>query len=108
MATDTSLSDRGGERRGDVIYSTDLEAAGFVFGAGLPGEKDDRDFPGGGVSLEPGTDFVAVHARHHDVKEDKIRLFFGRGEGECFFAVGGDSGFISILQSAGNHADVER
>ena len=91
----------------DIIHGAYIEATSFVFGAGLSGEEDDRDFVCGGISLEAGTDFVAVHAGHHDVEENEIGLLFGRGESESFFAVGGDLGFVTVLESSGDHADVE-
>jgi hypothetical protein len=107
VAADASLDDRGRERLVDVIHSPDFKAASFFLGAGLAGEKDNGDFACGGVSLKAGADFVAVHAGHHNVEEDEIWFFFGRGESEGFFAVGSDFGFIGILESAGDDADVE-
>jgi hypothetical protein len=107
MATDAGLDDSGRERLVDIIHGADIEATGFVFGAGLSGEEDDGNFACGGISLEAGTDFVAVHAGHHDVEEDEIGLLFGGGESESFFAVGGDLSFVGIFESSGDHADVE-
>jgi len=65
----------------DVIYGADFKAAGFVFGAGLAGQKDDRDLRGRGIGLEAGTHLVAVHDRHHDVQKYQVRLFLSGSEG---------------------------
>jgi hypothetical protein len=107
MATDAGVHDSRRERLVDIVHCAHLETPRFVFGGSLPGEKDDRDFTCGGIRFEARTNFVAIHAGHHDVEEDEIGLLFGGGESKSFFAVGGDLGFIGILESAGDHADVE-
>jgi hypothetical protein len=84
VATDAGLDDSGRERFMDIIHGADLETTGFVFGAGLTGKEDDGDFACRGISLEARTDFVAVHAGHHDVEEDEIGLFLGRGKSQGF------------------------
>src|SRR5258708_1131668 len=70
VAADGSLDDRGGERLVDIIHGAHLETSGFIFGASLPSKEDDGDFAGGGIVLEARTNFVAVHAWHHNVEED--------------------------------------
>jgi hypothetical protein len=107
VATHAGFDDGGRERLVDVVHSAHFEAASFILGASLASEKDDGDFACGRISFEAGTNFVAVHAGHHDVEEDKVGLLFGGGEGKGFFAVGGDLGFVGILQSAGDDSDVE-
>src|SRR5262249_49957399 len=67
VAAHAGSHDGGGKRLVDVIYGADFKATGFVFGAGLAGQKDDRDLRGRRIGLEPGAHLVAVHARHHDV-----------------------------------------
>jgi hypothetical protein len=108
VAADTSFDDSGRKRFMDIIHSADLETTGFVFGTSLSCQKNDGDFACSGIGLEAGTDFVAVHARHDDVEEDEIGLYFGRGESEGLFAAGGDFGFVGILESARNHSNIER
>ena len=59
-----------------------------------------------GVGLEALADLVAVHGRHHDVEQDKVRVFSGP-EIQCLAAVGGTDDVALRAQDGLDEIDVE-
>ena len=74
----------------DVVDGADIEALLLVDLLGLGGEEDDGNVARDGNVLKSPADFIAVHAGHHHVEQNEIRLL-GRG-GDCqrLLAVGGN------------------
>ena len=70
--------DRSRERLVDVVDGADVEAFLLVDLLGLGGEEDDGNVARGGNVLESPADFIAVHAGHHHVEQDEIRLLGAR------------------------------
>jgi hypothetical protein len=93
----TSCDDGGRKGLVDVINGAAIEAAGFIFGAGLAGKEDDGNVTGRRIRLEAVADFVTIDARHHDVEKDEVGFFFGVGESEALFTIGGNFGAEGIF-----------
>ena len=60
------------------------------------------------VVLEPAADLEPVHARHHDVEQDEVRLVGSVGDGKRLLAVGGHLGPERILEHAGHDRHIGR
>ena len=58
----------------DVILGTCTESADDVFLVVARGHKDDRDFTGAGIGLEPLAGFNSRYSGHIDVQKDQVRL----------------------------------
>src|SRR5438270_6011155 len=108
MASHASFDNSRRKRFVHVINCADFESARFVLSAGLAGEENDWDFARGGLRFEPHADFVAIHLRHHYIKEDKIRLLFGAGQREGLWAVRGYFCFVRIPECPRDNPDVCR
>ena len=56
-----------------------FQAPGAALGIGMHrGCHDDRDMAGAGIGLQGTAHLVAVHARHFDIQQDRVRLLFLR------------------------------
>src|SRR6185437_11018919 len=91
-----------------VVDRADIEALLLVDLLGLGGEEDDGNVARGGNVLESPADFIAVHAGHHHVEQDEIRLLCRGSDGQRLFAVGGNFRPVRILQHPRDDGDVGR
>src|SRR5579863_573876 len=62
-------------RFGDVVVATALEAGFHVLLFAAGGHQDDGGIPQTALQAHALAGFEAVHARHHDIHQDKIGRF---------------------------------
>src|SRR5262249_9645447 len=91
LRLNSAKHDWGGEWLMDVVYRSDFEALHLVDFVGPGSKEDNRYFTRVGVRFQPATDFKAIHIRHHDIEQDKIRLLRASGDRQRLFTVGCDS-----------------
>ncbi len=106
VGPDPRLDDGRGDRLRDVVDGADGEALGLVSHLAHRGHEDHGDAARGGVGLEPATDLVAVHPRHHHVQKHEVRLRLSRCPLESLLAVRGHEGPVVRLQQAHQQVDV--
>ena len=63
------------DRLGKKIVSAGFKAVDAVGRLAERGQHHDGDMFGLGARLQPAAGFIAVHAGHHDVEQDDVRLF---------------------------------
>ena len=73
MGAHPGLQDRRRDRLDDIVDRAELQAAGLVLGLTHRRDEDHRDAGGDRVGLEPPTDLVTIHPRHHDIEQDQVR-----------------------------------
>ncbi len=105
MGGDARVHDQRAERLHDVVHRAHLEPARLVVLAGTGRQEDHRHVHGGRVRLELPARFVAVHVRHHHVKQDQAWRR-GRGDAHRRTARGRHLHPIAILKQRGHHRDV--
>jgi hypothetical protein len=74
LRLDPRQHDCRADRFGDVIHGAEAEASLLVLGGRFGGEEDDRNAACRRIRLQLPADFVTVHARHHDVEQDQLRM----------------------------------
>ncbi len=88
----------------DVIDRTESETLGFVANLAHCGNEDHGNGLGGAVGFQPGTNLIAVHPRHHDIEQDKVRgIAFDLVQ--CSRAAGSHADFVVVAQR--RHDDVQ-
>ena len=92
----------------DIVDGADLKSVLLVDRVGLRGEEDHRNIAGDGIGLQAPADLIAVHARHHHVEQDEVRLLGGGSEHQRLLAIGRDLGPIRAFEHAGDHPDIGR
>ena len=93
------------ERLGEVIVRARLEAARLVLHFFERGEKHDRHFGGLRHLAQAPADFVAVHARHHDVEQHQVGRR-ARGDLQRHLAVQREAELVVGLQALDQDVEV--
>ena len=65
---------------GDVVDGTVIEATFFILGGVHGGDEDHRNLCRARIELQLGDDFVAVHFRHHHIKQDQVGSQLAAGD----------------------------
>ena len=90
----------------DVVHRAQAQATLFLVRAGECGQENDRDAGAECVSLQCLQHLVAVHARHHHVKQYQIGPWRAAGHLQAAFAVVGGQHPVVRLQQFTQHKQV--
>ncbi len=88
------------DRLGEEFVGARLQPRDAVGAAVQGGDQHHWDVAGGGVVLQPTADLEAVHAGHHHVQQDDVRLF-RRRDGQAGDPVGGGQHLIVVRRELG-------
>ena len=58
------------------------------------------------IGLEPAADFIAVHLRHHDIKQDQVRLWLASGNLQSTRAMRGSTDAMASLDQQAEQGNV--
>ncbi len=99
------LHDRRIEGLDDIVGGLQRKPPFLVVVVVKSCHEDDRDFLGALVTLEHGDHLIAVHARHHDIQQDNVRLLLnGRTDG--LWAILCDMNVVFWLENVHQHAQI--
>ena len=96
------------ERLADVIGGAQVETLDLLLYSAHHGHKDDRNAVAHRRSLDPATDFVAIHLRHDDVEQDQIGRRRSQRQVEGFGPAGRHFDAIVVLKRAEQFMNVGR
>ena len=96
------------EGLGDEVGTADVESPNFFLRCINNRDEDHRNTIADGRGLDAATDFVAVHARHHDIKQHQIRRCRPQHQFNRFGPRPGDQDTVVILQGFEQFVDVFR
>ena len=94
------------DRLGDVVHGPQFEPVFFVLSAVHSGDEDHRDVVGRRVGAQLPQDLVAIHARHHHVKQDEVGARVGVGGAQGAFARVGCPHVVVRPEQFAQHDDV--
>jgi hypothetical protein len=90
----------------DVVVAAGVEADHHVLDARSRGQQQDRDRPGGLVTLQTPRHLDSVYSRHHDIEQEQVRMTLA-GLVERLLAVPGGFDIVSLrLQACGDDIEV--
>ena len=76
MSFDAAAYDSAYERLFEVVHAARLESERFIAGGEQRSHEDDGNRFRGSICLESPAHFIAIHLRHHDIKQNQIRRRF--------------------------------
>ena len=86
------------DRLGEEILRTRIKAADTVFGIAQRRYHDHRDVAGYRISFQAAADFVTVHAGHHNVEQDNLRVMLARHLDRLRAIAGENDGMVLRLK----------
>ena len=108
VGLDPRQHDGRADRLGDVVHSAKFEAQALVVGFGPGGQEHDGNVARVRVGLQPATDLIAVHLRHHDIEQDQVGGRPGCGDTQGTRPTGGHFDAVKVAQQRAQQCDVVR